>query len=246
MSSDKNTGFTIIETMLFLAVSAALFAGVMLSVNAGIERQRYRDSVTSLKSFVQEQYSKTVNVNNEARTTPMQCEISGSSLTISEGAAGESRGQSDCVILGRYITSEDGITLTAGSVVAKEIVSPADDLSDFRDITDNYRKRLSTLNQETYQVSWGNKIVIQSSATTPKPFTMMFVRSPQSGSILALSSPVSSFISPAWSMPTNLSTINLCVSDGDSGIKHTGVQVPAYTSSQSTIKAMTDTESVCS
>ena len=46
-------GFTIIEMMLFLAVSGAMAAGIMVGVGATVNAQRYRDATHSLVSFFQ-------------------------------------------------------------------------------------------------------------------------------------------------------------------------------------------------
>ena len=91
MKHGGQRGFTILETMLFLAITGLLFAGIMLTAGASIASQRYRDAVATLQLNLQQEYNETLNVSNVVRTDT--------------GACGESehRGQARCVILGRYI-----------------------------------------------------------------------------------------------------------------------------------------------
>jgi len=89
-------GFTIIETMLFLGITGLLIVGILAGTGNSISIQRYRDSVTSLQSMLQMQYSNVENVSNNS-VAAKSC-----------GAKTSPRGQSDCVILGRFISTTDG------------------------------------------------------------------------------------------------------------------------------------------
>ena len=57
MSARTETGFTLVEAMLFLAITGLLTVGILVGSGVAISQQRYRDSVNSLKSFIQDQYS---------------------------------------------------------------------------------------------------------------------------------------------------------------------------------------------
>ena len=94
-------GFTIIEVILFLTISSSLTALLLVATGTAIQRQQYREAVQSYASFVRNQYSRIINVQND-RTQDTACPIPGV-----ESAAGSKRGQSECVILGRYISSDD-------------------------------------------------------------------------------------------------------------------------------------------
>ena len=57
-------GFTIIEVILFLAISAAIFAAVMSNTSTTVARRRYNDSVASFVEELRNAYSATINVEN--------------------------------------------------------------------------------------------------------------------------------------------------------------------------------------
>lgn len=57
----QRKGFTIIEVMLFLAISGFLLVGILAGTGAGIARQRYTDSVQHVAQVLREQYSAVVN-----------------------------------------------------------------------------------------------------------------------------------------------------------------------------------------
>src|SRR5680860_466471 len=103
---NKN-GFTIIETMLFLGISGMLIVGILIGTGTSINVQRYHDSVTSFKSFLQQQYSDVSNIRNESITNPC----------YGDETQNNPRGQSDCVVLGRYITTLDSKSFTVKSVI---------------------------------------------------------------------------------------------------------------------------------
>jgi len=58
-------GFTIIEVMLFLAVTGVLAAGILASVGSTLGLQRYRDAVDGFSSYIQGQYGQTISVRND-------------------------------------------------------------------------------------------------------------------------------------------------------------------------------------
>lgn len=98
MKHIKQPGFTIIEVVLFLAVSGLLAVGLMVGTGAAIQRQQYRDSVQSYANFLRDQYARVIAVENDrgAGACPL-------------GPGDETqRGQSNCVITGRYIETNNG------------------------------------------------------------------------------------------------------------------------------------------
>jgi type II secretory pathway pseudopilin PulG len=187
MSTTYNDGFTIIETMLFLAITGLLIATMLVGVGTSINNQRYRDSVTSLQSFLQSQYSSINNVQND-RDNSWKC---GASATSSQTGASQDRGQSDCVLLGRYITIVGGDT-TVATVLGYKTANIAG--TDIANLKANYTLGLSTINQQTDSLAWGTVIAWPASGnefqqpTTPRSIAILIVRSPDSGSIYTFTS----------------------------------------------------------
>lgn len=170
MKSLNKAGFTIIESMLFLAISGALIAGVLVSTGSSINIQRYRDSATSLRSFLQQQYSEVSNVTNDS--TNNACYGDGSS---------NPRGQSDCVILGRYIKTTDSKNILVKTVIGYPGTG-ADTESDDVEVLKLYNIQVSSsVGNSSYEIEWGS-----TSATadgTPMVFSVLILRSPSSGII---------------------------------------------------------------
>lgn len=101
---NRSPGFTVIEVVLFLAISSGLAIFLLVGTSAAIQRQQYKDATQSYAGFLRGQYERVIGVKNDRSPTEV-CPIATAT------SASASRGQSDCVILGRYIasTNEDGV-----------------------------------------------------------------------------------------------------------------------------------------
>ncbi len=167
MMPNKTAGFTIIETMLFLGITALLIMGVLVGAGTSINVQRYRDSVSSLQSILQNQFSEVSNVSNDTQADP--------------ACGGALRGQSDCVILGRFVTSIDSKTLSIKSIVGTIPAIPVASTNDV-DVLKSYNIQVSAANSENYELEWGSSITSQAPSKSIV-FSMLVLRSPASGSI---------------------------------------------------------------
>lgn len=224
----SNSGFTIIETMLFLGITGLLIAGVMTSVGSSINVQRYRDSIVSLQSILQKQYSEVANVNN---TNSGGC----------ASAPGAQRGQSDCVIIGRYITTNNGKTLTIKTVFLSKIPSTTagqDDIVALSATDINF----GILDSEVYETEWGVLL-------SPEAFSILIIQSPSSGVIRT-------FINPNQSVPSdgikslvnvaNLVDVKICVSpNGLSGETPSAVLINAGSANASGVETKGGVVSGC-
>ena len=70
---DKNMGafrrgFTIIEVMLFLALTGLLLVGILGGLGGNIARQRYNDAVQDLANILRDQYSFVSDTQISIRT----------------------------------------------------------------------------------------------------------------------------------------------------------------------------------
>lgn len=178
MGMQRNPGFTIIETVLFLAVTGLLMVAVLASTGTNIQIQRYKDSVSTLQNYIREQYSAVDNVSNDQTT-----EVSCNNAVVSETGATKPRGQSDCYVMGRYITiiNDEIRTVTvvgegAASINANDIAA----MQSFRygELPDSVATRT---------MEWGSRIAWPKSGlgaknpTTPRSIAILILKSPVSG-----------------------------------------------------------------
>ncbi|MFV0484723.1 MAG: type II secretion system protein [Candidatus Saccharimonadales bacterium] len=145
----RRRGFTIIEVMLFLAISGFLLVGILAGTGAGIARQRYTDSVQHVAQILREQYSAVINTQIPERDsgTGGACYspspddlLNGGKITsdalnayydgdgnLREGNGG--RGRTSCLVYGVAITiglgtnddKSGGNIIQTSSLVGKDI-----------------------------------------------------------------------------------------------------------------------------
>jgi prepilin-type N-terminal cleavage/methylation domain-containing protein len=244
MTDRQHNGFTIIELMLVLAISGSLVAAIFVGSSTAINQQRYRDSVNSLKSFIQNQYDQVSNTLNDRTGTE------GCTSTATITATPQSRGTSDCVIMGRLVTlAANGVDLSAVDVVgyraSNVIVPPATtDLAELR----TYRLGVSSASPDTDTVAWGAKVV-SPNTTNAYGFSMLIVRSPQSGSIMTFTAPGGLPAGGPLTLVTaanNTAARDLCVNPGGFSLtKRMEVKVGAAATSQGDIQIPLESTSIC-
>lgn len=230
----ESKGFTIIEVMFFLAITALMVVGVFGVTTNSINRQRYRDSIVSLQSFLQQQYSEVVNTSNGS---------AGTAECVSTAASPFPRGQSNCVILGRYITNIDDKTISVKSVVGVEIGSGtyfSDDITALNAYTPQFSP--DGTQDADYSVSWGVSMV--NNTDNPSNFSVFIARSPLSGSVLTFVNPTAKGIGPGVLVDANLlkplsSSANICInSNGLQSGKKSMVKIVAGASSASGVETL--------
>lgn len=176
MSRMTSKGFTIIEVMLFLAITGLLAVLLLVGFNATIDRQRYREGANSLLLSVQQQYSDTVNIQN-TRANGTSC---------GAGAPGTNRGQDNCLVLGRFITVNGG-AIRANNIVGAPTAATATASGDIA-ILRSYQPRPDTVNaQYASTLDWGVRAVGPAGATDSKQVVLAILRSPESGAIYTFS-----------------------------------------------------------
>lgn len=186
MSTSRNTGFTIIETMLFLGISGLLVVALLVGTGASINTQRYRDSVNTFMSFLQQQYTEVNNVSNE-RGGDWSCGSDGAKAKQGDGLV-VPRGQSDCFIAGKLITvNKDGVITTLPVTGLQTGTAEGSDISK---LLSNYLFGLSTVGEQKTSLEWDAKLSWpvegagdnSKAAGTPRAIWILIVRSPDSGS----------------------------------------------------------------
>lgn len=245
MTDRHHNGFTIIELMLVLAISGAMVTAILVGSSTAINQQRYRDSVNSLKSFIQNQYDQVSNTLNDREGAE------GCTINATIDATPQARGTSDCMIMGRLVTvADNGADLSAVDVVGYRasnfVVPPA--MTDLAELQ-TYKLGVSSTSGDSDTVAWGAKVV-SPNTTNPFEFSMLIIRSPQSGSIMTFTAPGAP--PPAGGLlalvsgPNNAATRDLCVDPGGfSMTKRMEVQISPATTSQAGIQIPLESTSIC-
>lgn len=241
-------GFTIIETMLFLAVTGVLTLSILIGSTVAINRQRYRDSVESLKGLVQEQYGEVVNVVNMNPDNP-SCLLS-DGLSFNDGSKTR-RGASECLTMGRFIlASEEGISAYSVIGISNQEVGN-DDLEAIR----RYSLGLHDESLEETAVSWGStisKVLVETedsdSDSIGVPSSILMVRSPLSGTIMTFTvAGDQSNNLDAMVSADNMKRTDLCVDS--QGVVAFGsqraVRINAGASGQSAVEVPMESDNVC-
>lgn len=173
---DAKKGFTIIEVMIFLAISGLLLMGVLGGTYASIATQRYNDSVRGFAEFLRQIYSEV---------------ISPESLGATNGDYG---GNSDhYAIYGKVVvfglngqTAVHTATLVGNTDIPTSSAGFLDELSSvnigiFCGITDAAGNVVNDTTVDTYTPLWESQIV-EPSGNLLKG-TVIIARSPTSGTV---------------------------------------------------------------
>jgi type II secretory pathway pseudopilin PulG len=246
MGIKTQTGFTIIETMLFLAITGMLATAILVGSGVAIGQQRYRDSVNSIKSYVQQQYSGVTNVVND-RDKAWTCDANGNVIQA-DALGGEARGTSDCVLLGRLITVDNtGTKLTTSNVIGYKAAGTATAQSDILELTTNYKLTASPIDQDVTSVSWGAQLV-KPKSTTPMPLSMLIIRSPLTGAMMTFTAEGSEQNIQGLITTQNMAQKrDLCV-NADPGSfvgRRLEVSIDAFATSQGAVQIPAEGSSVC-
>ena len=122
-------GFTIIETMLFLAIAGLIFAGIVASTNGAIRQQRYKDAVQSFVDDLRDLYSLAENTQVLQYDEGVKKAFCTSSDDSKDG-----RGRSDCSVYGIFAVitplNDMGKNIEARWVVGKDQSGIASTYSD--------------------------------------------------------------------------------------------------------------------
>lgn len=193
MGRVRQTGFTIIETMLFLAISVGLFAVLMIGVTGGIAQERYKDSVNSLATRIQDQYTRVTSVAND-RSSDWVC---GGELK-QDSSVTTTPGSTDCIIIGRFVQLRNGSDIVTSDIIGYNIDQrrleqahgDIEALTEAMTLTTPSQKNdaLTGAGDETTQVDWGSRAEVLTEtgerAGIGSGFTMAIIRSPQTGRVM--------------------------------------------------------------
>lgn len=160
-------GFTIIEVVLFLALSGGLVAVLLAGTSLAIQRQQYRDAVQSFAGFLRDEYAQVISVEN-LRQTDATCPI--------KGAVSAARGQSNCVIVGRYITTGGNVAANDGTRYQSHPVYALKQ-------GDVWHYAYQEAEATTYELNWGVKTRFSRQSEQAAHIAMVLYRHPETGQL---------------------------------------------------------------
>ena len=211
MAHRHSQGFTIIETTLVMAIVGLLAASVMVGIGSSLNHQRYTDAVTQAVAFFRNQYSQTINTQNDRVAKAQRCSPSGvAAAPTGANAADVYPGGSDCLLLGNILHSTDGKKISVYQVIG--LNDPTDDASAVNKtdtaILSGVNLRQGNLVSD-YSLEWGTGLQ-RPGGSTPAAFSVMVVRVPVSGTVVTYSAN-SGGSTPSALLAATQSDLKLCI-----------------------------------
>ncbi len=244
MNTPLSKGFTIIEVMLFMAVSGVMVVALLGGWTLLVNTQRYKDTIDTVYGYVQDQYNLVYNVENE-RKASLNCTSSGD--ITEDGASSQARGQSDCVLMGRLVKIINGSVFESYAVIGSEpsVAASGDD----NDVIKSYRPKVVTqsigLTEDHQQVPWGAVAVGKQGDTNALNRNIILLRSPSTGIVhryVVSASPLDTVIKDSDIAAVNESEdFTMCFNPG--AIVSSGTQavvIRAYASSRNSVETLGD------
>jgi hypothetical protein len=196
--NQSKTGFTVIEVILFFAISGFLIVGLLLGVSSSIARQRYQDSVQDLADFLKTQYLAVSNptlpqwngadlLDYTAAAPGNRCNFTGH-FTGTGGEETLRRGQSNCQLFGKLIVfGENGEqnrvnTYLVIGMEGRRGALTGNPIADLK-VSDIFVPALHF--SESYTIPY-SAMAEDIPANAPLSASMLIVRPPRSGSVRTL------------------------------------------------------------
>lgn len=176
----KRRGFTVVETMLFLAITAALTVAVLATTGVTIGAQRYKDAVATLQSDIQQQYEDALSIKNQRYATdalPSGCTGGGTGI-----------GQTRCIILGKAMTIGHNGSISQYVVYGVEPASISETADEYT-VMRSYMPQVIPSSLQDSNMEWQTGIAWPTSGSGARPagtlreITIMVIRSPRSGTV---------------------------------------------------------------
>ena len=145
---EEQKGFTIIEVMLFLALSGFLLMGILAGTGTSIANQRYKDAVQDAVDALRSAYSFVADTQVETREKS-EGACGGTTKDGIEGHGDDNslRGRTSCAVYGAVVMI-DGNRIQTTTVIGRDYydyVRAAYDSSATKGLTDSEAKELDTI-----------------------------------------------------------------------------------------------------
>lgn len=150
MGPQYNSGYTVVEVMLFLAISAVLFTTILIGTGSTLQSTRFSDSSRSVHAFVQKQYDDILNGLN---IRPSQEACNGGVVDPAPPTS-QPAGTSNCLLLGKLIIFQANVSnLQTYLIVGSEPASPNYNQSD-ESLIYAFQPRVAASGLENYSIPW--------------------------------------------------------------------------------------------
>lgn len=121
------SGFTVIEVVLFLAISGLLIAGLFVGVGTNIARRRYDDSVQATADELRGLYSRVADTVVVERPNDSSCKgLTAASLSegvdLTAKGFNSGRGRSECVVYGLVASIHKDI-IESTTLIGKDLAT---------------------------------------------------------------------------------------------------------------------------
>lgn len=189
MGKVNQSGFTVIEVILFLAITGLLFAVLMVGVGAGINQQRYLDSARAYRALIQDQYAAALSIDNQI-TNDWGCQTNG---VVDQNTPRSNRGTSECVILGKIVQVlpiSDGIASVQTSSITGRLKLGISDVQSMTDIDAilAYQPHIADFDKQVTDIDWGSYLTTDEKPRRPSQAVIAILRSPATGLIRVFTS----------------------------------------------------------
>lgn len=200
-----NSGFTIIEVLLFLAITGLVFLVGFAGIRGSFSDVQFTDSMRSLHSYINKEISQVTDGLN-IRSDNINCiyiagspgggsSLDGKVYLSSTGTVEERGKEQDCLILGRYFAFDNGGSQIDTSIIVgknpedDEIPSDNSDISLAKTFLDDgkiapARDLFAESGSELvfpYDIEWGTQFVRAKSLSTGDTYdNLLLFRSPNS------------------------------------------------------------------
>lgn len=157
MNRTERPGFTVIEVMLFLAITGVMLMVVFIGMGSQISRTRFNDGVRSTQAYFQKRYNDVATGVNY-RGENLGCNAT--TVTVSSSSP-KKPGKTDCIMMGQVITFDTGSDeLVAYPVVGSEPTNEPQSNASIGEIVAAYNPTvvMDSSTTERYTLPWGAKI----------------------------------------------------------------------------------------
>ncbi len=179
-------GFTVIEVIIFIAISGMLLMVALASVTSSVRTTRFQDDVNTTESYLQRQYSEVASGRN-IRDDSLRC----NSGVVSTGSSRP--GTTTCVVLGRLLTFDIGNSaISSRYIVADGSIVPTGVNESEKIMSMNPTVVNDSLLNGSFVNPWGSTYDRMVDGSSANVNSLAIMRSPESGRMLIYSQLVTS------------------------------------------------------